>query len=272
MTHLSVSGVCARYGRKQVLFDVTLPDLEDGHFIGILGPNGSGKSTLIRCLSRELSCQGSIVLDGVSLASQSSRALWEKVATMPQSPPAPSALFPMELLWSICRALGMALSDRALSQRIEEVLALLGLDDQALAPLSTLSGGQRQRVGLALCLIRDPDLLLLDEPTAALDLHWRLTVLELIRRRLAHRGGVVIANLHEVDLAARYCDGVVVLGHGKVVAAGPPAEVLTKEVFARVYHVEAELHPGTDNRPSLELIRPLSSQHRPKHDSDPSGS
>src|SRR3546814_17785482 len=111
-------------------------------------------------------------------------------------------------MWSTVRALGLALPNRELASRIEAMFQSLGLADVALAPLHTLSGGKRQLVGLALALIRDPVLLLLNEPTSALDLHWRLVVLDTVRDRLAALGGVAIAALHDLDLAVRYCDPI----------------------------------------------------------------
>src|SRR5690606_5936130 len=128
-----------------------------------------------------------------------------QVGFMPQTPPQESALRPYELLWSAARALGLELSDRALAQRIENLLQRLGLAEFSMAPLYSLSGGKRQLVGLALALIREPCLLLLDEPTSALDLHWRMIVLDLVQERVREQGAMAIAALHDLDLAARYC-------------------------------------------------------------------
>ncbi|KZD04111.1 ABC transporter ATP-binding protein [Oceanibaculum pacificum] len=257
MTRLRAQGVSARYGRTQILFDVTLPDLAEGEILGLLGPNASGKSTLMRCLSREMRAEGLIALDGVAQGDYGATGWRDKVAAMPQSPPSPSALLPTELMWSTARALALDIPDAALAARIEAMFAALGLSSVALSPLHTLSGGKRQLVGLALALIREPALLLLDEPTSALDLHWRMVVLDLVRERLAQRGGVAIAALHDIDLAARYCDRLALLSQGRIVAAGRPAEVLTPETLAAVFQVEAEIVARPGGGILVHIVRPL---------------
>ena len=259
MTRFQARGVSARYGRTPVLFDVTLPDLAAGEVLGLLGPNASGKSTLMRCLSWEMRAEGQIALDGITQRDHSHRPWRDKVAAMPQSPPSPSALLPTELAWSTARALGLDLSNAELSARIETLFERLGLGPVALSPLSTLSGGKRQLVGLALALIRDPTLLLLDEPTSALDLHWRMVVLDIVRSHVARTRGVAIAALHDIDLAARYCDRLALLSGGRIVAAGTPAEVLTPDHLAQVFHVETEVTARPDGGIAVHLLRPLAS-------------
>lgn len=257
MTRLRVRGLAAGYGGAEVLRDIDLPDLADGQMLGLLGPNASGKSTLMRCLSREMRAGGLIELDGLAQDRAGARGWRAKVAAMPQSPPAPSALMPMELMWSTARALDLALSDAELGRRIEAIFAAIGLLPVALSPLHTLSGGKRQLVGLALALIREPDLLLLDEPTSALDLRWRLVVLDLVRDRLTRQGGMAIAALHDIDLAARYCDRLALLSRGRIVAAGPPAEVLTAANLAAVFQVAAEVSTRPDGGIAVHILHPL---------------
>ncbi|MBX2829922.1 MAG: ABC transporter ATP-binding protein [Rhodospirillales bacterium] len=257
MTRFSATGISASYGRTPILHDVDVPDLQDDDVLGLLGPNASGKSTLMRCLTGEKSHNGSITLDGCHRGDMDQAVWHQRVATMPQTPPSPSALMPTELMWSTARALDLDFSDRELADRIEDIFTRLGLKDFALSPLHILSGGKRQLVGLALALMRDPDVLLLDEPTSALDLHWRMVVLDLVRERLAKRGGLVIAALHDLDLAARYCDKIVLLEAGKIVAAGTPVEVLTPENLAQVYQVETKVSRDDHGRPLVQVIRPI---------------
>ena len=259
MTSFEARNLSTHYGRTQALFDVTLPTLGPGEILGLLGPNASGKSTLMRCLSREKQSSGRILLDGFEQKSIGHARWHEQVGSMPQTPPAPSALLPTELMWSTARALALDLSDSELAAKIEQVFTRLGLEAVALAPLNTLSGGKRQLVGLALALIRDPGLLLLDEPTAALDLHWRMAVLETVREEISRRGGIVIAALHDLDLAARYCDQIALLEQGHIVAAGSPQSVLTPEMLAKIYHVEAETHCAPDGSLRIDVLRPIRS-------------
>lgn len=257
MTRLSVRDVFAAYGGTEVLSGVTLPDCPGGVFMGLLGPNASGKSTLLRRISREMSGRGQISFDGADQQLIGRKDWMRLVAVMPQTPPAPTALTATELMWSTARALDIPLSDRQLAGRIEEVLGGLGLAAFSLAPLYSLSGGKRQLVGLALALIRNPDFLLLDEPTSALDLHWRMSVLERVRKRVKAVNGVAIAALHDLDLAAGYCDTLVLLDAGRVVAAGHPVDVLTPENLARVYHVEATVSMRADGRLKVDVLKPI---------------
>ncbi|WP_417826121.1 ABC transporter ATP-binding protein [Thalassospira povalilytica] len=257
MTVFGATGITAKYGQVTVLDQVDLPTLNDNEVLGLLGPNASGKSTLMRCLSGEKSTTGHITIDGRTRAEMGHDGWHHRLASMPQSPPNPSALLPTELMWSTARALDLDVSDRELADQIEGIFARLGLSEFALSPLHTLSGGKRQLVGLALALMRDPDVLLLDEPTSALDLHWRMVVLDLVRERLSDRGGVVVAALHDLDLAARYCDQIVLLHGGKIIASGDPQHVLTPANLARVYRVETRVTLDCDGRPLVQVIRPL---------------
>jgi iron complex transport system ATP-binding protein len=112
-------------------------------------------------------------------------------------------------------------------------------------------------VGLALALIRDPHLLLLDEPTSALDLHWRMVVLDLVQERVQQQGGIAVAAIHDLDLAARYCTQLIMLEQGKVIAAGKVVDVLTPETIARVFKVESVVEESAMGYPSVQVVRPI---------------
>jgi len=257
LTVLEIAGLNASYGCKRVLHDITLPPIADGEVFGLLGPNASGKSTLMRCLSREKRPTGTIRLDGTDQQRLGHADWHRRVALVPQTPPEPSGLRPIELMWSTARTLNLSLSDQGLIVRIKRIFTRLGLADLALEPLRTLSGGQRQLLGLGLALVRAPDVLLLDEPTSALDLHWRLVVLDHVRERVQAEGGLVVAALHDLDLATRYCDKIALIDRGRVVASGTPAEVLTPRTIADAYRVEASVEKGADGRVSIQVERPI---------------
>lgn len=257
MNQLQVSNIDVFYGRTQRLFGVTLPDLQSGDVLGVLGANAAGKSTLMRTLAGQQAFTGSIRFADAELQRHTSRHWLAKVGFMPQTPPQESALRPFELLFSAARALGLDLSDQALGQRIESLLDRLGLAERAMSPLYSLSGGKRQLVGLALALIRDPDLMLLDEPTSALDLHWRMVVLDLVQERVREKQGIAIAALHDLDLAARYCTQLLMLEQGKVVAAGPVAAVLTPAIIARVFKVDAQVEQGSMGYPRVQVLNAI---------------
>lgn len=255
MTRLSLEDVSVAYGRHRVIHGVSIPPVEDGQLLGLLGPNASGKSTLLRALSREHPSSGRIAVDGRAIHEYSHADWYRSVAAMPQVPPALSALRPVELVWSTARTLGLGLSDRALGARIDGLFQSLGLDAVAMAPLATLSGGKRQLVGFALAMIRDPDLMLLDEPTSALDLYWRLSLMDIVRDRLSTRGGVGVIAVHDLDIAARYCDCLALIHEGRLIATGTSAEVLTSAHLSVVYGVETDIRTGPDGRPEVRVLR-----------------
>jgi len=261
MMRLKVQSVSTTYGKKTILHDVSLPNIPAGTIVGLLGPNASGKSTLMKCLAGEKKCDGHISFDKLNVAETDQKHWFNKVATMPQTPPSPTALTPTELMWSTARALALPISDRELARNIERIFKDLGLVQFALSPLHTLSGGKRQLVGLALALIREPELFLLDEPTSALDLHWKISVLALVHGKVKSEGKIALAALHDLDLAARYCDILVLLKQGRIVASGPPFEVLTSQNIERVYHVETEISDTGKGYPRIDVIAPLKENH-----------
>lgn len=255
---LKVSNVSAGYGSVQILNDLSFPDVTGGQMVGLLGPNASGKSTLLRCLSGIMTFSGHISFAGQEYSKTNHKAWFEKVATMPQSPPSPTALTPTELLWSTARALTLPHSDKVLAQKVESLFSGLGIYEYRLSPLSSLSGGKRQLVGLALALIREPQLMLLDEPTSALDLHWRMAVLQLVHERIKEQNQIAVAALHDLDLAARFCDILILLHKGEIVATGTPEAVLSEENIAKVYQVEAKISRSPYGHLHIDVIRPLS--------------
>jgi len=257
MSSLNVQNVSVRFGKKVGLADVSLPRLERGEMLGLLGPNAAGKSTLMRAIVGTQNHSGSVSLDGKRRQEYSHNEWHTRVAFMPQSPPQASALKPIELMWSAARSLALPLSDKHLAQQIESIFKALELDAYALTPLQELSGGKRQLVGLCLCLLRQPRLLLLDEPTSALDLYWRMVVLDLVNAHVKREGAVAIAALHDIDLAIRYCDKLAIIAHGQIVATGTPKQVITSQNLKRIYHVDAEVSTGIDDKPIVQIKEPI---------------
>lgn len=259
MNCLKISNISLAYGSTQVLSKVSLPTLQSGDILGLLGPNAAGKSSLMQVLSGQLGHQGDIVLNDSKVANLRQKSWLSRVGYMPQTPPQTSSLLPYELLWNAARAVSLNISDDVLNRRIGYLFKELGLDEFAYSPLYTLSGGKRQLVGLALALLRDPEILLLDEPTSALDLHWRMVVLDFVAKSSKDSGGIVIAALHDLDLALRYCNKLMLLNRGEVVAAGKPLEVLSKQNIADVYCVNADVISTDKQRPYIQINSPIRS-------------
>ncbi|NED13061.1 ABC transporter ATP-binding protein [Streptomyces sp. SID9124] len=250
---LRVEGVTLTAGTRRLVHDVTLT-ARPGETIGLVGPNGSGKSSLLRAVYRVLRPEtGTVRVGGADAWSLSPRRLARTLAAVVQDAPSGLDLSVREVV-----AMGRSPHKRLLSGDTTEDAATIGaalasVDAVTLAdrPFDRLSGGERQRVLIARALAQEPSLLVLDEPTNHLDIRHQLEVLTVLRRLPA----TVLVALHDLNLAAHYCDRLYVLRDGGVVASGPPHEVLTPRLLAEVYEVAAEVavHPRT-GRPQVTFL------------------
>ncbi|WP_086559002.1 ABC transporter ATP-binding protein [Streptomyces africanus] len=257
---LAARGVTVGYGARTVIddLDVAIPP---GVITTIIGPNGCGKSTLLRTLSRLLKpSRGTVVLDGDDIARLRTRDVARKLGLLPQAPVAPEGLTVADLVargrhphqswlrqWS---------SDDA--EVVERALAMTGVSDLADRPVDALSGGQRQRVWISMTLAQGTDLLLLDEPTTYLDLAHAMDVLDLVDD-LHESGCTVVMVLHDLNLAARYSDNLVVMRAGSILAQGHPRDVLTAELLHEAFGLHAKvIDDPVGDRP---LVVPIGRTH-----------
>lgn len=229
-----------------------------GSTVGLLGPNGSGKSSLLRLLAGLRTASSGVVrLDDLDVASASRRVLARRLAVVDQDAATDQdptvrdvvdlGRLPHRPAWS-----PMSARDRAV---VESAAVTTGVADLLERRYSTLSGGERQRVQIARALAQEPTELLLDEPTNHLDIRHQLELLELV----AAADTTTVMALHDLNLAARYCQELVVLNHGRVHVAGPPAAVLTPAVIAEVYEVHATV-VLEDGCPRIAFGRPISAR------------
>lgn len=215
----------------------------------VIGPNGCGKSTLLRGLGRLLAPRsGAATLDGKPVGAWPTKALARRLALLPQSTPAPPGLTVRELV-----ARGRFAHQGLLRQPgahdavvVEETLAAVGLVEQAHRPVDQLSGGQRQRAWIGMTLAQRSEVLLLDEPTTFLDLAHQVEVLDLVHTLTAAHGLTTVVVLHDLGLAARYADQLVVLDRGRVHAVGHPREVLTEAMLRDVFGLTARILTDPD--------------------------
>ncbi|MEV1146169.1 ABC transporter ATP-binding protein [Micromonospora sp. NPDC049799] len=225
------------YERRTIAEDLTVA-VPDGSFTVVIGPNACGKSTLLRALSRLLRpTAGAVLLDGEDIHRRPARAVARTLGLLPQSSVAPEGIGVAELV-----ARGRYPHQGLLRQWsrqdervVAESMAATGVDDLADRPVDELSGGQRQRVWLAMALAQQTPLLLLDEPTTYLDIAHQIEILDLCARLHEEQGRTLVAVLHDLNHAARYATHLIAMRDGRVVAAGPPREVVTAALVEEVF-------------------------------------
>ena len=256
---LIIKEVSFSYGSFPVLHGLSM-EVGDGEVVSVVGPNGSGKSTLLRCAARVLKPRrGVIYLDGKEIAALNGSELAKRLGYVPQ---AAAEAFPFTVLETVLMGrkphLKWGVSRRDLAV-VGEILRYMGIEQMADRCLGELSGGQRQKVLLARALAQEPEVLLLDEPTASLDIRHQLEVLELVRDLAQRDRRAVVMVMHDLNLAARFADKLILLKDGVIFAAGRPKRVLTAESISAVYGVEAIVTDGNFGLHVLPL-RPITAR------------
>ena len=244
-----MSGLSCNYGNVKVLENVFL-STGRGECVGIIGPNGSGKSTLLKALSKIIKpASGSIVLMGRDLQSISRGELARKVAVVSQDTPTDFNFTGLDIVLMgrnphMKRFAVEGRKDYEIAQASMELTSTWPLRDRM---FNELSGGERQRVIIARALAQEPSVLLLDEPVSHLDISHQIEILELVDRLKRTRGLLVVLVIHDLNLAARYCDRLILLDSKTIKAAGTPAEVLTRENIRNAFHADVLVrrHPMT---------------------------
>ncbi len=251
---LHVENLSVSYSGTAILSDITFA-LTPGHVTGLIGPNGTGKSTLLKAMAGLIPAQMNMRVNNTSLENRQHKR--QAIAYMPQDTSTNSVLTVLEVvLLGRLDHLGLRLS-KVMQQSALAALDQFGLADLQYRSLAALSGGQRQMVYLAQALFRDPQILLLDEPTAALDLRHQLIVLEAIQRHAKDKNMIIIAAMHDLTLASRFSNHLLCLNNGSLMASDSPQKVLTEERLQSVYQVMAEVHPAPSGTLSITPLRAL---------------
>lgn len=243
---LNIDSISAGYGSKTILQAVSIPNLKGGELVGLIGPNASGKSTLFKTLAGLITPKsGSVQLDDQDLSQLKRRDRARRVAYMPQAIGYNAILTVFEsVLLALKQTSGWRVKTDNL-QQVSQALQTLGLSHLSNRGIADLSGGQAQMVAVAQTLVRAPDVILLDEPTSALDLHHQLSIMDSVRRETNRRKPVVMTALHDLNLAAKFCDRLVLLNNGRILADGSPEEILKMPELGDTYRVAAELEHTT---------------------------
>lgn len=246
----SISGLNFSIGGRKLLTEIAI-DFYPGEFAALIGHNGSGKSTLLKILARQMRADtGSIQFAGKPHATFGDRAFSRNVAYLPQDVSLAHGMTVRELVacgrypWH--GALGRF--SAADGEKVDEAISLTHIEDLANRQVETLSGGERQRAWIAMLMAQDSRCLLLDEPTSALDIAHQIEVLDLIRRLSDARGLSVIVVMHDVNMAARYCDRIHALKGGRLVASGTPDDIMNRETLETIYGIRMDVtrHPSLD--------------------------
>ena len=239
---LLVRDVSFSYGKLAVLDSVSF-EARAGEVTAVLGANATGKSTLLKCVSGRLRARGSIALNGTEIAHMSAHDRAHAIGAMVQDAGEAARLTVLEtVLLGRLHALTLKI-DPAEIKRARAVLNRLRIEHLASRFLNELSGGQRRLVMLAQALAGDPKLLLLDEPTANLDLPNELEALRIVREMTAEKKLITLVTLHDLNMASRFADAVVLMRSGRVIRFGTPAEALAPEAIEAAYGVKTRLIP-----------------------------
>lgn len=239
--NIAVQNVCFAYDSHPILKDVSL-NIQKGQIISIVGPNGAGKSTLLKCMVRLLKPQsGAVYLDGKDIAKKKSQELAKAMGYIPQNT---RDVFPFTVLETVLMGrkphLTWDVGDEDF-RVVTQVMKFLEIENLAERPLDQLSGGQKQKVFVARALAQQPHIFLFDEPTSNLDVRHQLEVFATIKRLAETEGRTVIVVVHDLNLASRFSDILVMLKQGAIYAVGTPDDVITEDNIREVYNVSASI-------------------------------
>jgi iron complex transport system ATP-binding protein len=272
-----VRGLHFSYGRPRaqeaqwVIHDLTL-QVEPGEILGIVGPNGSGKTSLLKLLAKLAAPQqGGIAVFGTSLADLSQEKTAQTVAFVPQET---TQMFPFTVAETVLMGrfphrhrtrwnLGFGWEDQEDCEVAAHAMATMDISHLAPRAVTDLSGGERQRTMIARALAQSPRAMLLDEPTAFLDLQHQIEICSLLRRLRDERGLTVIIVSHDLNLASQYCDRIAMLKEGKVSALGTPSDVMSVEILREVYGCDVLIDPHPESGlPRITMPRQLAPLQR----------
>lgn len=238
---LVLDNVHVSYGSHHVLEGVSASDFAPGTITGLLGPNAAGKSTLVKTIAglKKPTKGRCAIISGTTELTGTARR--DAIGYVPQDLLTSASLTAFESVLVSTKRSGRLFGKSTSLELAAAVMERLGISHLAQRYVHQLSGGQRQLVAVAQMLVRKPEVLLLDEPTSALDLRHQVELLQLIRGEVAAQGSVALVAIHDLNLAARYCDRLIVLHHGRLMAQGMPADVLTPDLLEQVYGLRAKV-------------------------------
>ncbi len=251
---LKINKLSFNYAGNQVLKDVEL-EVGLGEMLSIVGPNGSGKSTLLKCINRILKIkQNTVLIDDQDASRLNLKELSKIMGYVPQSS---TSTFPFTVFDVVLMGrkpyIHWNLSDRD-NEIVAEMLDFLGIGELSMRHFNELSGGEQQKVIIARALAQQPQLLLLDEPTSSLDIKHQLEILCMLKSLTQSKERSVIVSIHDLNLASRFSDKILMLKKGCIYAVGKPEDVLTEENIAAVYGIKANVSTSVVGKPQITPI------------------
>lgn len=252
---LNIDGITFYFDNTKALDDVTF-EVNEGEVIGVIGPNGSGKTTLLRCINLALKPKmGTVFIDGENILKLDRKDIAKNIGVVPQNSTIhfPFTVFDVVLMG---RTPHLGRLDRETSNDIKiakNAMKITNTQHLSDRLIDEVSGGEKQRVIIARALTQEPKILLLDEPTLHLDINHQLEVLELVKKLARKNKLIVVLVSHDLNLANRYCDNLMLLNSGKIYSIGKPQEVLTQDNIKKVYNIDVEVNYNKKTK-SLNII------------------
>lgn len=240
---LQLNNIFAGYDKKVINDDISIV-IPKNKISVIIGANACGKSTLLKTMARLIQpISGNITLGGIKIDQIPSKKLARSLGLLPQSPIVPEGITVGDLVGrgrfpyqSFLKGLG-----KVDYEVVEEALEIMGITDLANRSVDELSGGQRQRVWIAMALAQDTEILLLDEPTTFLDITYQVEILDLLTDLNRKKGTTIVMVLHDINLSARYADYIFALRNGKLIAEGPPSEIIDEKLIKEVFDLDSSV-------------------------------
>lgn len=246
MVKINIKDMCFGYSSALILDNISI-NIHKASFVSIVGPNGAGKSTFLKCLNKILIPNyGDVHIDENNLHHMKRMEVARNLAYVPQGS---NRVFPTTVFETVLMGRRPHLgwfSNENDNEKVWEVLEEMGLEDLALRNFDELSGGQQQKILIARALAQDTGVILLDEPTSSLDIWHQLDVMENVKRLVNERNVTALMAVHDLNLASKYSDQILMMKNGQIVAVGEPDSVLTCENIENVYGVQAYVHNHDD--------------------------